>query len=508
MKILNDLLEDVSVENIHGNIENPVSSISLDSRKIEQNSLFVAISGNVIDGHIFIDEVINKGAKTIIYEKDIKEFKSGVTYVKVPNTHEAIGIIASNFYDNPSRKMKLVGVTGTNGKTTTATLLHQLFRDLGYKVGMIGTIVNKINDKSFEACRTTPDSVTLNEILANMVNDGCEYCFMEVSSHAVCEKRIFGLSLIGGVFTNLTLDHLDYHKTFENYCEAKKGFFDILPATGFAIANIDDERGEYMLSTTKANKYTLSLKKSADVSAETSVKVDFTERLETKLIGEFNAYNILGVYACAVCLGQNQAKLSDTGSPDASTEAFRDKVKEIIKTLEPVAGRFQYIKSENEITGIVDYAHTPDALENVLKTVQQLRGKKPPVGLVGTHQSDWWPKIITVVGCGGDRDKSKRPIMAKIGYEMSDILILTSDNPRTEKPEDILNDMQKGLPLDGVDNVEIIIDRHIAIQKACELAQKGDYILLAGKGHENYQEVNGVKHHFDDMEELQKYLYK
>ena len=464
MKILSNLLEGISVENIHGNVDNTVSSVSLDSRIVEPNSLFVAITGNVVDGHVFINEVIDKGAKTIVYEKDVEEFKSGITYVKVPDTHEAIGIIASNFYDNPSRKMKLVGVTGTNGKTTTATLLHQLFRDLNHKAGMIGTVVNKVNDKSIEASRTTPDPVTLNELLAEMVDDGCEYCFMEVSSHSVCEKRVAGLSFAGGIFTNLTLDHLDYHKTFENYCDAKKGFFDMIPASGFVVANIDDEKGEYMLSTTKAPGYTLSLKK----------KADFNERLETKLIGEFNAYNILGIYAVAVLLGED-----------------KEKVKEIIKILEPVAGRFQYIKSESGVTGIVDYAHTPDALENVLKTAGGMKDKG---------------KLIAVVGCGGDRDKTKRPIMAKIGFDMSDVLILTSDNPRTEKPEDILNEMQQGLPLDGLDKVEIIIDRHIAIEKACSLATSGDYILIAGKGHENYQEVNGVKHHFDDMEELKKYL--
>ena len=464
MKILSEILEDVKVLESHGNLDTRISSISLNSKNIEPRSLFVALTGNVIDGHIFIDEVIEKGATSIVYEKTPKEFKQGITYIKVEDTHSAVGIIADNFYNNPSRNMKLVGVTGTNGKTTTATLLHELFRKLGYKAGMIGTVVNKINDKSIEAERTTPDPVTLNELLANMVDEGCEYCFMEVSSHSVCEKRIAGLSFVGGIFTNLTLDHLDYHKTFENYCDAKKGFFDVIPATGFALANIDDDKGEYMLSTTKAKKYTLSLKKEAD----------FNERLETKLIGEFNMYNVLGVYGAAVLLGQD-----------------KEKVREIIKTLLPVPGRFQYIKSENGITGIVDYAHTPDALENVLKTINQMKGSG---------------KVIAMIGCGGDRDKSKRPIMAKIGYDMSDILILTSDNPRTEKPEDILNDMQKGLPLDVVDSVEIIIDRHMAIQKACGLAKKGDYILLAGKGHENYQEVNGVKSHFDDMEELQKYL--
>lgn len=464
MKILSELLEDVKVLESHGNFEAHVSSISLNSKTIETHAIFVALTGNVVDGHLFIDEVIEKGATVIVYEKNINDFKNGITYIKVANTHSALGIIADNFYDNPSSKLKLVGVTGTNGKTTTATLLHQLFRNLGHKAGMIGTVVNKINDKSYEAIRTTPDSITLNKLLAEMVDSACEYCFMEVSSHSVCEKRIEGLSFIGGIFTNLTLDHLDYHKTIENYCDAKKSFFDVLPSSGFAIANIDDERGEYVLKDTKANKYTLSLKK----------KADFNERLETKLIGEFNAYNILGIYAVAILLGEN-----------------KEKVKEVIKNLESVPGRFQYIKNKNNITGIVDYAHTPDALENVLKTINDMKGKG---------------QSIAVIGCGGDRDKSKRPIMAKIGYEMSDVLILTSDNPRTEKPEDILSDMQKGLPLEGIDKVEIIINRHIAIEKACGLAKKGDYILLAGKGHESYQEVNGLKTHFDDMEELQKYL--
>ncbi len=476
MKILSELLEDVKVLESHGNLEAKVSSVSLNSKDIELHAVFVALVGSIVNGHDFIDEVIKKGATTIVFEKDPKEFKSGVTYVKVEDTHSAVGIIADNFYGNPSRKLKLVGVTGTNGKTTTATLLHQLFRNLGYKAGMIGTVVNKINDDSREAVRTTPDSIALNKLFAEMVDNGCEYCFMEVSSHAVSEKRIEGLSFVGGIFTNLTLDHLDYHKTIENYSNAKKEFFDMLPATGFAVTNIDDERGEYMLSTTKAHKYTLSLKK----------KADFNEHLETKLIGEFNAYNVLGVYAVAMLLLEEdkpaRPPLSGVGG---------ERVKEIIKDLESVPGRFQYIKSKNNITGIVDYAHTPDALENVLKTINDMKGKG---------------KVITVVGCGGDRDKSKRPIMAKIGYDMSDILILTSDNPRTEKPEDILSDLQKGLPLEAIDKVEIIIDRHVAIEKACKTAKKGDYILLAGKGHENYQEINGVKNHFDDMEELQKYL--
>lgn len=464
MKILSEILEDVKIIESHGNLEAHVSSVSLSSKNIDPNSVFAAIVGNVVDGHMFIDEVIEKGATVIIHERDIEQLKSGITYIKVNDSHEAVGIIASNFYGNPSRSLKLVGVTGTNGKTTTATLLHQLFMNLGYKVGMIGTVVNKINDKSYEATRTTPDQVSLNKLLREMVDDDCEYCFMEVSSHSISEKRIAGLSFLGGIFTNLTLDHLDYHGTFENYCDAKKSFFDILPFAGFAIANIDDEKGEYVLSNTKAHKYTLSLKKEAD----------FNERISTKLIGEFNAYNILGIYAVAILLGQN-----------------KEKVKEIIKDLDSVAGRFQYIKSTSGIIGVVDYAHTPDALENVLKTINKLKSNG---------------RVITVVGCGGDRDKSKRPIMARIGYDMSDVLIMTSDNPRSEKPEDILNDMQAGISLEDLDKVEIIIDRHLAIMKACNIAKNGDYILIAGKGHEKYQEINGTKYHFDDIEELEKHL--
>ena len=468
MKILNDILEDITILETHGNIDMGVSSVSLDSRDIKLHSLFVALAGNVIDGHVFIDEVIEKGAKTIVYESDIKEFKPGISYIKVPDTHTAVGIIVSNFYDNPSRKLKLVGVTGTNGKTTTATLLYQLFTELGYKVGLISTVADKICDKVIitnRATPTTPNPVILNELLAEMVDSSCEYCFMEVSSHAMSEKRVSGIQFAGGIFTNLTLDHLNYHGTFENYCEAKKGFFDILPATGFAISNIDDSKGEYMLSSTKANKYRLSLKKEAD----------FTDRLETKLLGEFNIYNILGVYAAAILLGQD-----------------KNKVKEIIKNLETVPGRFQNIKSDTGVTGIVDYAHTPDALLNVLKTANDMKKNG---------------KLIAVVGCGGDRDISKRPIMAKIGYDMSDILILTSDNPRTEKPEAIIEEMKKGIEgLYFENKVYILADRYDAIEKACNLANPGDYILIAGKGHETYQEVNGVKTHFDDLEELQKYL--
>jgi UDP-N-acetylmuramoyl-L-alanyl-D-glutamate--2,6-diaminopimelate ligase len=476
MKKLDELLINIHVEKIEGSTDVSVSSISLDSHSISNGTLFVALVGNTLDGHDFIDEVIKKGAKVIVHEKEISSFVDYVTYVKVLDTHKVVGEIASCFYGYPSEKLKLIGVTGTNGKTTTVTLLHQLFRNLGHKAGMIGTVVNKINDESFEAVRTTPDAVTLAKLLADMVEAGCDYCFMEVSSHSVSEKRIAGLVFYGGVFTNLTLDHLDYHKSFENYRDAKKEFFDNLPETSFTLSNSDDPNGRYILENTKAQKYFYGF----------SPDADFNEELETKLIGRFNAYNALAIYATAVLLDED-----------------RGMVRKEIKVLEPVEGRFQYIKSESGITGIVDYAHTPDALENVLKTIIELKG-------VG--------KVITVCGCGGDRDKSKRPLMAKIAYDMSDVVILTSDNPRTEQPIDILSDMQKGLPampahagqagIEGLpqDKVEIIVDRKEAIKKAYTYAGPGDYVLIAGKGHEKYQEINGTKTHFDDMEELKKYL--
>lgn len=470
MKLLSTITENIKILETHGNVDVYVSSLSINSNAIEDNSLFTAIIGVVTDGHLFIDECIKKGAKVIVYQNELKNIEHGITYLKVENTKEALGIMASNFYNHPSRKLKLVGITGTNGKTTTATLLHQLFRNLGHKAGMIGTVVNKINDTSFDAERTTPDSITLNKLLDMMVEEGCEYCFMEVSSHAVGEKRISGLVFTGGVFTNLTLDHLDYHKTIESYRDTKKAFFDILNENAFSISNKDDENGEYMLKDTKAKKYFYSLKKEAG----------FTERLKTRLIGEFNVYNSLAIYATAVLLEQD-----------------KDNVKELMKNLEPVEGRFNYIKSSSGITGIVDYAHTPDALENVLKAIVDMKGTNLP----GKNR-----RVISVFGCGGDRDRSKRPIMAKIGYDMSDIVILTSDNPRTEELSQILNDMQEGIENLPQDKVFMIKDRHSAIQKACELAKTGDYILLAGKGHEKYQEVNGVKNHFDDMEELKKVL--
>ncbi len=405
----------------------------------------------------------------------MKEYKDGITYLKVADTHEASGRIASAFYDYPSKKLKLVGVTGTNGKTTIATLLHKLFRNLRFKAGMMGTVVNKINDVEVEATRTTPDPITLNQTLSQMVEAGCEYCFMEVSSHAIYMKRIAGLEFAGGIFTNLTHDHLDFHITIEEYAKVKKEFFTNLPSTCFALSNLDSEYGEFMLEDTKAKKYFYSREK----------ETDFSGKVDTKLIGDFNQSNVLAILGTAVLLGIDE-KIAREG----------------IVNLDPAPGRFVSFTSPNGVTGIVDYAHTPDALENVLKTIQNLTAVQP----LGFQRLDRC-KIITVIGCGGDRDKAKRPIMAQIAYQMSDILILTSDNPRTEKVEYIINDMRVGLPdeapsLSNERKVYIINDRREAITKACMLAKKGDYILLAGKGHENYQEVNGMKTHFDDMEEL------
>lgn len=462
MKNLAEIIKDIRPIEKRGDLGVSISGISLNSMQISSGSLFIAIVGEKLDGHEYINGAISKGAIVIVHEKDLPEYKEGVTYIKVADTHESIGIIAKAFYDYPSRKLKLIGVTGTNGKTTITTLLYKLFRSLGYKSGMVGTVVNKINDEEIKAINTTPDSITLNATLADMVNAGCEYCFMEVSSHAIALKKINGLEFAGGIFTNLTQDHLDFHKSFEDYRDTKKKFFDILPASSFALSNLDDANGEYMLASTNANKYFYSLQKDAD----------FNERIASKLIGEFNAYNVLAVYASAVLLGED-----------------KEKVKEIIPTLDGAPGRFSAIKSINNVTGVVDFAHTPDAVENVLKTINQIKVDG---------------KLITVIGCGGDRDKGKRPIMAQIAYNMSDILILTADNPRSEKVEDILADMQKGLSENLAEKTSIISDRHDAIQKACELAKSGDYIALLGKGHENYQEVNGIKTHFDDSEELKK----
>jgi len=481
-KILKDILYKVALTEVVGTTNISISSIQFDSRKITVDSLFIAIKGLTVNGHEYIEETIKKGATAIICEELPEKIHKGITYLRVKDSGEALGIIASNFYDQPSSRLKLVGITGTNGKTTTATLLYKLFINLGYKVGLLSTVKNQINDKELPATHTTPDALELNRLLNEMVAQGCSYCFMEVSSHAIVRKRITGLTFTGGVFTNITHDHLDFHKTFSEYIKAKKKFFDDLPSSAFALVNKDDSHGQVMLQNTKAIKKTFALKINADykcrIIENTFSGLDLLldgREIWIKLIGAFNAYNILGIYAVAILLGEN-----------------KEETLKALSALDPVEGRFQYTKAPNGTIGVVDYAHTPDALINVLSTLQDVRADKE--------------KIITVVGCGGDRDKAKRPIMASIACEKSDKVILTSDNPRSEEPSEIIHQMEKGMSLMCKKKSLSIADRKEAIKTACQLAGKGDIILLAGKGHEKYQEIKGVKYPFDDMEILTESL--
>ncbi len=482
MKLLSDIIYKSGIEEVLGATHVAVDNVCFDSRKVHKLSLFVAVKGVSSDGHAFIDKAIEDGAVAIICNEMPLEIKDNITYIRVKDTSYALGIIASNFYDNPSSKLKLVGVTGTNGKTTTVTLLYHLFKFLGYKTGLISTVKNYIDAVEYHATHTTPDAVQLNELLAKMVESGVSYCFMEVSSHSVVQHRITGLNFTGGAFTNITHDHLDYHGTFENYIAAKKGFFDQLTAQAFAISNRDDRHFAVMLQNTKAIKKTCAINQQADFKAKIienhfaglQLHLDGTE-VWTKLIGSFNAYNILMVYSIAMMLKQD-----------------RTNVLTAISSLNPVDGRFQFIRSANAITGIVDYAHTPDALVNVLKTIQDIR--------TGNEN------IITVVGCGGDRDAAKRPIMAEIACKMSNRIILTSDNPRSEDAEEIINQMMKGVDPVSKKKVLCITDRRQAIKTACALAAANDIVLIAGKGHEKYQEIKGVKHPFDDMQELSEQL--
>ncbi|NNM94394.1 MAG: UDP-N-acetylmuramoyl-L-alanyl-D-glutamate--2,6-diaminopimelate ligase [Bacteroidia bacterium] len=478
MKILKDILYKVALTEVVGPTDIAIEGVHFDSRNVIPGSLFIAVKGGRSDGHQFIDSCIEHGAIAIVCEHIPAETKAGITYLCVKNSAEAMGIIASNFYNQPSEKLKLVGVTGTNGKTTTATLLFKLFRELGYKAGLISTVRNQINDREIVSAYTTPDALEINRLLAQMVAEGCSHCFMEVSSHAIVQHRISGLKFTGAIFTNITHDHLDFHQTFDAYIKAKKKFFDDLPSSAFALINKDDPHGAVMLQNTKATKKTFALKSAADFTCRIMenglqglVLTINGKEVWTKLIGAFNAYNLLGIYAAAILLGEE-----------------REEVLKIISGLGAVEGRFQYLKAPNGITGVVDYAHTPDALENVLNTLREIRSANE--------------KIITVVGCGGNRDKTKRPIMAAIACEKSDKVILTSDNPRSEEPEAIIADMEKGVSPSARARALTVTDRREAIRTACHLAQKGDIILLAGKGHEKYQEIKGVKYPFDDMEIL------
>lgn len=473
---LKDLLKGIDVVEIKGDENLEITAIQTDSRKAIAGSAFIALKGVQVDGHQYINNALDLGAKVIIHQEKVDTSKEGITYVKVKDSADVAGKIATLWYGDPSAKLKLVGVTGTNGKTTTATLLYEMFRKLGYKVGLLSTVANYIDGTVYHATHTTPDPLSLNEMLAKMVDAGCEYAFMEVSSHAIHQKRISGLKFDGGIFTNITQDHLDYHKTMAEYLKAKKMFFDNLPETAFALTNVDDKNGSVMLQNTKAKKYTYSVKTLADFKAKIIEKhfdgtaVEFNNKeLQVQFVGVFNVYNLLAVYGATVLLGQN---------PD---EALL-----VLSTLKPVSGRFETLRSPENYTAIVDYAHTPDALTNVLEAIHEV--------LEGNG------RVITVVGCGGNRDKTKRPIMAREAVRLSDQVILTSDNPRFEEPQAIINDMADGLNSQQLKKTLLIVEREQAIKTACTLAKEGDVILIAGKGHEDYQDVKGVKHHFDDRE--------
>jgi UDP-N-acetylmuramoyl-L-alanyl-D-glutamate--2,6-diaminopimelate ligase len=484
MKNLKTILSGIKPTQIVGDKNLVVSGLAFDSRKVEKNFLFVATRGTLVDGHNFISKAIESGASCILCEEIPESTNAKICYIQVKDSQENLGIAASNWYNNPSKKLKLVGVTGTNGKTTTASLLHNLFSDLGYSCGLLSTIENKIENKVFKATHTTPDALQLNMLLAKMVDAGCSHCFMEVSSHALAQKRSAGLEFDGGIFTNLTHDHLDFHKTVAEYIKAKKSFFDGLPKTAFALTNSDDKNGMVMLQNCKAKKQTYSIKSLADFKGKIienqisglHMKIN-DQDIYCRLVGEFNAYNLLAIYGAARLLGESEEEILPA-----------------LSNLESIAGRFEYQQSSEGVIAIVDYAHTPDALENVLETINQLQSADD--------------KIITVVGAGGDRDKSKRPEMAKIAARLSNRVILTSDNPRTENPETILADMQAGLNLEQEKRCLQITNREEAIKTAFFLAQKGDIILVAGKGHEDYQEINGVRHHFNDKEIINKLFKK
>ncbi|MDB5140194.1 MAG: UDP-N-acetylmuramoyl-L-alanyl-D-glutamate--LD-lysine ligase [Mucilaginibacter sp.] len=478
MKYLSDIIDGLAFTELQGSADIEISAVVFDSRKVIPGSLFVAVKGTLVDGHDYILQAVQDGAVAVICEELPARVTGEVDFLMVANSSIALGIVAANFYDNPSAKLKLVGITGTNGKTTIATLLYKLFRDLGYKCGLLSTVENQVNGTVIEATHTTPDPVVLNRLLSEMVEQGCDYCFMEVSSHAIAQHRIQGLNFTGGIFSNLTHDHLDYHKTFAEYLKAKKTFFDELPANAFALTNIDDKNGSVMLQNTKAHKKTYGLKSMADYKArmienqfEGLLLLIDNEEVWFKMVGTFNAYNLLAVYAAAMLLEQDKTKILTS-----------------LSKLTGARGRFDYIIAPNKVIGIVDYAHSPDAVQNILSTIHDIRKGNE--------------KVITVIGCGGDRDKTKRPIMAKTACEWSDRVILTSDNPRSEDPAQIIKDMEEGIDPAFKRFTLSIADRHEAIKTACMLAKPGDIVLIAGKGHEKYQEVKGTRTHFDDMEEL------
>ncbi len=476
---LRDLTKNIRNATFCGSDEADIKGVNIDSRKIEAGHLFIAIKGTQADGHQFISKAIEKGAVAVLCEDLPQERAEGVTYIQVPSTEEVVGEVATLFYGDPSRKLHLIGVTGTNGKTTIATLLYNMFRKFGHRCGLLSTVCNYIEDEAYPTAHTTPDPIALNSMLAKMVKAGCEYVFMECSSHAIHQRRIGGLKFDGGIFTNLTRDHLDYHKTFENYRDAKKRFFDDLPKTAFAIINADDKNGMVMVQNTKATVKTYSTRSMADFRAKILechfegmyLEIDGHE-VGVQFIGKFNVSNLLAVYGAAVMLGKKP-----------------EDILLVLSTLKSVSGRLQPVHSPEGFTAIVDYAHTPDALSNVLNAIHEVLNGKG--------------HVITVCGAGGNRDKGKRPLMAQEAVRQSDRVIITSDNPRNEEPQAIIDDMLAGLTPQQMKKVLSIVDRREAIRTACMLAQKGDVVLVAGKGHENYQEIKGVKHHFDDREVLQ-----
>ena len=480
--ILRDILYRVSIEAVKGPTDIDVNKVEFDSRLVSEGDVFVAIRGTVSDGHAFIEKAISLGAKAIVCETMPDSTFEHVTYIEVKSASAALAHMAANYYGNPSHNVKLVGITGTNGKTTIASLLYQLFKNAGYKTGLLSTVKIMVDDTDYKATHTTPDSLTINKYLKEMEEVGCEYCFMEVSTDGLHQNRRAGLEVAGGVFTNLSHDHLDYHHSFAEYRDVKKRFFDELPKGSFGLVNVDDKNGLVMLQNTKAKKLTYALKTYADYKAQILenqlsgllLKINEQE-VWVKLIGTFNAYNLLAIYATAVNLGLEERE-----------------VLRLMSELESVSGRFQFIVSESKITAIVDYAHTPDALENVLGTIENIRTRNE--------------QLITIVGCGGDRDKTKRPVMAHIASSMSDKAIFTSDNPRSEVPEQIIEDMEKGVEPQNYKKTLSIVDRKQAIKTAVQLAQPNDIILIAGKGHETYQEIKGERFHFDDMETVREIL--
>jgi UDP-N-acetylmuramoyl-L-alanyl-D-glutamate--2,6-diaminopimelate ligase len=482
LKLLKDILYKVSVNAVYGDTNVKVAQVDFDSRKVVKDSLFVAQKGISVDGHLYIDKAISIGATTIICEELPIRLEENITFIQVEDSSKTLAIIASNFYDNPSSKLKLIGVTGTNGKTTVASLLYQLLKKSGYKTGLLSTVQILVDTTVFNATHTTPDSITINSYLHQMVLLGVDYCFMEVSSHGIHQKRTEGLEFAGGIFTNLSHDHLDYHVSFASYRDVKKSFFDSLPKTAFALTNLDDKNGNVMLQNTKARKRTYALKTLADYKAKiieksfsgTLISINDTE-FWTKLIGNFNAYNLAAIIGVAYELGLEKIEILT-----------------IISQLESVSGRFEHLVSDNGVIAIVDYAHTPDALKNVLETINNIRTNNE--------------KLITVIGCGGDRDKTKRPKMAHIASQLSTQAIFTSDNPRTENPETILEEMEEGVSAENLKKIITISDRRQAIKTACKFSETGDILLIAGKGHENYQEISGERFHFDDLVEVKKYF--